>query len=533
MTKPTRDATPANSTLIVYVPSMVNRPSDYKALLDRLRAEIGIEGAVWVYPRNIRRASVGTMKRHCADFADILQQYWSDSGRQNRRILLIGHSVGGLIVRGGYLHALENEQPMSWAKYVDRIVLLGSPNIGVDIQRISLPLRWLTHGAVWLLAFKGLTALELIRGSAFITNLRLQWIRRVANAGDDTPMVVQIDGAADPLLEPEDSRDIEGLPRSARITLPAASHRDLPCIEGVHEDFPGQRWTALRNSVFGEVCPTLPQELPARERAYASITFVLHGIRSGNDTWVDQLRQQLESEGGPSIVKVVPASYGYFSAYNFAIPFTRRSTLRWFQDRYSFEVARHPNLPLHFVGHSNGTYMLGQSLRAIPEMQFQRVYLAGSVLPRAFPWPHLTNREQLTDMVNVCATKDKPVGWLCSGLRGVGAKDIGVGGLTGFDEISVGRQYRSIPGGHGAALCSENLPAIAQYISRGEINESSGLQSPKGWFMVLSRTAPYMAPIVVLLTILGIGWSVVTYGLAGVGGVLAVIGFIYLILKVI
>ena len=127
-----------------------------------------------------------------------------------------------------------------------------------------------------------------------------------------------------------------------------------------------------------------PSELSERESAYRSIVFVLHGIRARNDTWVSDLEALLRQD--PTVC-VVTASYGRISAYNFAFPLTRRRNLYWFQDQYTFRLANHPDLPIHFVGHSNGTYVFGQSLRRIRAMRFDRIFLAGSVLPRDFDWP--------------------------------------------------------------------------------------------------------------------------------------------------
>ena len=43
--------------------------------------------------------------------------------------------------------------------------------------------------------------------------------------------------------------------------------------------------------------------------------------------------------------------------------------------------AEAPAAEFYFAGHSNGTYILGESLRRIPRMQFARIYIAASVLP--------------------------------------------------------------------------------------------------------------------------------------------------------
>jgi hypothetical protein len=68
----------------------------------------------------------------------------------------------------------------------------------------------------------------------------------------------------------------------------------------------------------------------------------------------------------------------------FAIPWLREKKIRWFQDQYSSLLARYPRARFSFIGHSNGTYMLGHSLKRVPGMVFDRVTLVGSVLPREY-----------------------------------------------------------------------------------------------------------------------------------------------------
>jgi hypothetical protein len=274
--------------------------------------------------------------------------------------------------------------------------------------------------------------------------------------------------------------------------LPGANHADAPCVEGPGETCPGERWDVLKLAVLGEVGSTAPEALSAEEQRFTSVVFVLHGIRAGDDGWVDQLRDQFD---GDETVRVETGSYGRFSAYNFALPITRRRTLDWFLDQYSYVLARHPGLPFHFVGHSNGTYVLGQALKYVTPIKFDRVYLAGSVLPPAFDWLACADRKQVGRLVNVCAGKDTPVAWLCSGLRGFGMKDVGVGGFTGFLRLPAGsQQFRYLPGGHGEALVSSRLPAVASFVLTGQSVAPEGLvESPGGMFGLVSRAAPGLA----------------------------------------
>jgi hypothetical protein len=85
------------------------------------------------------------------------------------------------------------------------------------------------------------------------------------------------------------------------------------------------------------------------------------------------------------------------------------------------------------VAHSNGTYMLGQSLLHTPGMRFITVVLAGSVLPQTFPWDQLAEHDQVIRVRNERANRDWPVAVLCSGLRGLQMRDVGTAGFAGFE----------------------------------------------------------------------------------------------------
>jgi pimeloyl-ACP methyl ester carboxylesterase len=447
------------------------------------------------------------------------------------QITLIGHSIGGLLVRYAYLAARGGfgDPPREWANHARRIVLLSTPNRGLAISRLRWPLRW--AAAVLATVGRGFTLENVVQGSPFLTNLRVQWIQQVAVLADP-PLVVQMRGGSDRLVREEDSRDLESMLASAQIAVARATHNDVMRVDGVPEDYPGERYDTLRNAIIGEVKPTDPPALPAAEQDVTSVVFVLHGIRAGIGTWVSKLRAKLQTPNAN--VLVATPSYGYFSAYNFAVPFGHRRQLRWFADQYSYLLARHPTVPFHFVGHSNGTYLFGHSLRQVRALRFARVYLGGSVLPRDFDWLTPAGNGQIEELVNVCATKDKPVGWLCSLLRGVGRSDIGTGGFDNFDVVppAAAKQYHSLDGGHGAALTDDRLDAVADYVHTGarppwdQPPGTGELHEPGAAFGLLSRVAPFIAWLMLAAVGLAVWWVIAGFNalrLAVLGGVFLVI----------
>jgi hypothetical protein len=139
-------------------------------------------------------------------------------------------------------------------------------------------------------------------------------------------------------------------------------------------------------------------------------------------------------------------------------------------------------------------------------MQFKRVYLAGSVLPRDYPWRDRCDRSQVEKLCNARSSFDWPVGILCNGLRGVGMRDIGTGGFDGFlvGENRLKELYY-FDGDHGKPLEETYQDLIIKYILTGKIGNPEGLKSEEDIkkFQLFSRAAPTIAraTLIILLAI--------------------------------
>ena len=85
-------------------------------------------------------------------------------------------------------------------------------------------------------------------------------------------------------------------------------------------------------------------------------------------------------------------TYGYFSASRFAC---RRpeEEYREVSGLVHRGAPKYPTAEFDIIAHSNGTYILGQSLKKTPGMGFENVALAGSVLPTCFPWKDLVDNK--------------------------------------------------------------------------------------------------------------------------------------------
>lgn len=522
-------------TLVVVVPSIHDRAEPWQPLLERLeqlpgyeepacRWEVLSHGARWHRPGRAEQAG--------ARIAGLIHQRWLADGGYDK-VVLVGHSLGGLLVRYAYLSALGAFNPderRNWASAVERVVLFASLNRGVEV---SFRRRWWLPFVAWLTRVLPVTrrwlAHDLLRGSEFIANLRIAWIREI-NALDRPPVMVQFLGSSDNLVSVEDSRDVDRFPTGTQQQIPDGTHADLIRLDTAPD--PEARFRLIADAFERARPESVGQVGDPTQR----VVIVLHGIRANNDTWARDLEGYIERQWPGT--EVIAATYGRFSARKFFFPVTRRKFLGWMQDTYAERLAANPRATFHFIGHSNGTYLLGHSLRRIPSMRFERVLLAGSVLPSDYPWQDRIRQHQVRGVRNDRAAKDVPVGFLCAGLRGLGMRDVGTGGVSGFYwEDPAKTEVYYYDGGHSKALDEVNLPLLANYVMEGNVDRSPQLlPTPSPRFSLLSRAAPLLFLTLALCLITGF----VAFGVMGpwplavnLGAFLAALFAVFLVLDLV
>lgn len=498
--------------LVVYVPAIGMTCAQWAPLIERLRDQPDLAGTEWVgWDHGIGLYSVNRVTDVAIELQAVIDAHWRLADGYDE-IVLVGHSFGGMLVRQCYLLAsgCQAGHPGStWATRVRRIVLLAAINRGLDQRKPMIRLYdWVTRCAR-ALTFRHFIGQELISGSAIVTNMRLAWIRHMRALPEDRrPDMVQMLGTVDSVVSRRDSVDLEQFPNAMHISVPGLNHRQLPLLHSGPD--PDLRVRLIHDAILGRALPNADARLLSTP--HRDIVFVLHGIRAANRGWVEQLEARVRQHMPEA--RVITPSYGFLSALEFAIPSLHKRPVRTFQQLYSDCVAENPDARFHFVGHSNGTYILGESLRALPAMRFERVALAGSVLPRDFGWRELMRGDspQVGMLRNDCANLDVPVGILCSGLTGLRRRDIGTGGFEGFlhdDDRVV--QYWYHDGAHDAALSEANLDSIARYLAGGDTKDPPpGLAEGKKYFERLSRLAPILVPVALVCLVAGIVYAVAT-----------------------
>lgn len=503
--------------LVVVVPGYRPAKRKWIALLRRLEQDQDSETVCKWVDHRVGYVSRRPMSQLALELNARIAQ-WVREADQVDEVILLAHSLGGPIARSAYLMAAgAYGTPIdadSWAPRVSRLVLLASVNRGLEFEGLGIILQ---PTAKFLLAtglLRLLTLNDCIRGSTFMTDLRIRWIRHFSRLGDRAPVVTQLLGTGDRLVRREDSLDVEQFPNAHHKDVPGATHLDIYQLEGVENT--EDRLHLIREAVMGRAFPCEGKRSVASK---SPVVFVLHGIRASNSGWVEQVRSRIQDREPRA--EVITASYGWFSALDCAIPFLRRRNIRWFQDQYSYYFARYPESDFHFLGHSNGTYILGQSLASIPAMTFRRVLLVGSVLPQDYPWQdRLDDPPQVEFVRNDRANRDGPVALLVNGLRGLrfGMRDIGASGVNGFNfgdsRITEVFYY---DGGHSAALVESNLDDLVDFVLTGtgtdEKKRSLSNTDIDPTFRSLSNLAPTFARLLFVALIAG-AWYVSPWALA-------------------
>lgn len=429
-------------------------------------------------------------------------------------VVLVGISIGAIVTRQAYLLALggypNHPTTLGWGALVTRIVLIAGPNRGIGFDSFSTLVRGFLRAAISLVPTTRYF-LDLLTGSDYLTDLKIRWVHHFRNAKSALPLVVNV--------VPARSRFVPRASMIDQVQFPRARYFDVPGVNDVNLRNP-QRYVhgsaplaILISALFEELA--LGPELEPSD--VDCVVFVLHGIRASNTGWVSQASNYVK-EISPK-AEVVVATYGYYSLLRFPFALSRRRNVRWFQDLYSYNFAKYPGATFYFIGHSYGTYILGQSMARVPAMRFSRIVLVGSVLPREYRWSDRIDSGQTQEIRNDRSSRDVPVKLICSALHAFG-KDVGTAGVDGFDE---GRCLETFyyKGSHSRPLDRDNLANLVDYLLRGSYSRPAGLVDEISRPMdIVSRLAPAigLAVICAVLGIVpGVWWIYLQFGISGAG----------------
>lgn len=398
-----------------------------------------------------------------------------------KRITFISHSMGALLTRQAILDAREHD----WVKAIQRVVFLAGVNRGWDIGGTppadADPLeRFAEKVLCWGARMVNLSELVLSfeRGSPFVANLRLRWMKWVRDTNPDIE-IVQMLGDIDDVVSREDNEDLRVIDaRKSKFTqliVRGTGHGEIVDIatDVCPED--ERRLHAYRRDKLVSAATADFSELLAANEAQpfttndeiTELVFILHGIRDLG-RWSTKFEEAIHHKypDKQGTLRVVAPRYGYFGMGPFLFEGVRKRYVRWFMDEYTATLARYPavaNEKIRFFGHSNGTYLLADALSTYDSMEIDRVVFAGSVVPTQFDWTSLTKGDQRTPRVravrNYVGTEDWVVAFFprlfeLPVVSALFRNPIGSAGFNGFDrEIQqplVVENVRFVRGQHSA-----------------------------------------------------------------------------------
>lgn len=459
------------------------------------------------------------------------------NGQAYEKIILIGYSMGALLIRKAYVYGKGSEEdrpgsrdhtpPNPWTERVERIILLAGINRGWSLDKrpshkstivfqverlLSVFLRWLPVGRM-------IKAIE--RGSPFVANLRLQWIRLAQRNPAAMAPVVQLLGTVDTRVTTNDDADLFVHQDFIFIPVDGATHSSLIRFErGTLGERCRNRFVEALTADIQTLRSKYEEAMNATRESVQSrdkhIVFVAHGIRDVGG-WASDLADrisQMATQRNMEKVHVVPYRYKYFSFSGFLLsrmlPRFRLAHVRDFMDRYTEEIAHcpHPDSKVSFIGHSNGTYILANALKEYEALRIHRASFAGSVVPRHYPWNKMIREERRLDALrNDIAAGDYAVAIFPKMFEQLHWSDVGSGGYDGFiDSAANELEGRYYAGAHHAAIAPRNFESLARFILTGEVVREPALmiaeQKPT-WLFIASKVATVSA-ILALAIITGI-----------------------------
>lgn len=399
------------------------------------------------------------------DLADLIEVVINDADRQYHydRIVLIGHSMGGEILRKVYLWGAGSEvdRPVKrrahdWVNRVERFVSLAGINRGWSTDPAPKNMSWFTEFQfdvgvfISRLTGTGKMIMAMRRGAPFVADSRVQWIEVARqNEGLKLPLMIHLLGTKDDIATLDDIKDVQAAKDFHFKSLPNTGHQDIAAALSDEIDNDGNAPTWRARTILDSITQppeNLAFDAPAElveNLQVKRVVFILHGIRD-YDVWGKKLKNTINKDL-PADTYVDLPQYGYFPMAAFLLWQDRQEKVRWFMDRYTEVRAQFPHAEqFDFIGHSNGTYILASALQNYKSLKINDVYFAGSVVPQRYPWNELIANKRVSRVRNVVATNDWVVAYFprffeqVAEWRGVdknaGSLDLGAAGFRGFHD---------------------------------------------------------------------------------------------------
>lgn len=516
---------PQTRELVVMLHAFTHSPRDMCQIGTWLHANDPARPDLLVPSLPLTTFSQAPIERIAADVVARVNQVWKTRAQQPdggyTRVRFIGHSMGSLIARRVYLDGLAAGEDAPWAARTDRLLLFAGVNRGWTIDHhMSLVNSTVYQLGVTLndivvgLGGAPFTVMASRHGAPFVNQLRLDWQalpQRWADRQAPGFKVVQLLGSVDDIVPPGDNVDAASAAGFVYLQMPYSGHANVvrvladaplpPMPAGMPQpDAPAARAAQLR--VAWREAEPVSDSIPLAVRrsrpdpCVQHVVFVMHGIRDEGH-WTERVAGAVEDALQPTLTPDPPgcegrpesriafeiSSYGYFPMLSFLRPGARAEKAAWLMDRYAEARHLYPQARFHYVGHSHGTYLLRHVLEAVPDVRFDRVVLAGSVLRSSEPWECFFDRGQVGQLLNLRASEDWVVAIFPNTMERVGWQDLGGAGVRGFEQtppgLTNGPRLAGQPSGvgyvqgaHGAAVEEHAWRTIAHFVAEGRVDQA-------------------------------------------------------------
>jgi len=197
-------------------------------------------------------------------------------------IILVGHSMGGMLVRKALLWGYGKEEDRvapkgkrAWVARVERVVSLAGINRGWSIDPRPANMGFGKFIAIWVgeriarLTGTGRLLLSMQRGAPFIADSRVQWVQLARSPSSDgehrpLPQVIHLLGDRDDIVSREDAQDLGVAKVTVFVTLPGTDHRSIgEAVSGAAGDDADRRREAIRLAMLGHIDQLSPDQTQA------------------------------------------------------------------------------------------------------------------------------------------------------------------------------------------------------------------------------------------------------------------------------
>jgi hypothetical protein len=213
---------------------------------------------------------------------------------------------------------LEGTATAPWVNKVKKVVLLGGTNRGF------LPYSWFWKFCAGIASLcqylpgilrAGRLPVKGLRGSAWVTNLRMAWLGKA----NDVPFTIHIRGERDNIVGPHDSLDIVAH-KGQELVLDGVKHSDLALLDPQSVPVVTSK---LGDAIKQALALTKPSDSARPDHGPDDeprrFVFLIHGIRDYAE-WHEDLGEtilQVAAAGhNKQKVEILPISYGYFQPSN-------------------------------------------------------------------------------------------------------------------------------------------------------------------------------------------------------------------------